>query len=126
MKPENCWLNWVCLSKSKKDVIYIDEKVQTEDGEVDIELEDKSKGPEKIVEENDLKERLTNAIRKLPIEQRTMIVLRDIKGFTYMEIAEMTKTNLGTVKSKINRSRQALKEILDSEGTFLEYDESKM
>ena len=55
-----------------------------------------------------------------------MIVLRDIKGFTYMEIAEMTKTNLGTVKSKINRSRQALKEILDSEGTFLEYDESKM
>lgn len=118
----------VCIDKlkSKKDVIYIDEKVQTEDGEVDIELEDKSKGPEKIVEENDLKERLTNAIRKLPIEQRTMIVLRDIKGFTYMEIAEMTKTNLGTVKSKINRSRQALKEILDSEGTFLEYDESKM
>ena len=53
-----------------------------------------------------------------------MIILRDIKGFTYMEIAEMTKINLGTVKSKINRARAALKQILEEDGTFLEYNES--
>ena len=69
-------------------------------------------------------ERLERCIRKLPENQRIMMVLRDIKGFTYMEIAEMLKMNLGTVKSKINRARAALKEILDEDGTFLEYDES--
>ena len=116
----------VCFDeiKKRKNVIYLDEKIETEDGEIDRALKDKSKSPSEIVEENDLKNRLEKCIKKLPEDQRIMIVLRDIKGFTYMEIAEMLKLNLGTVKSKISRARTALKEILDEDGTFLEYDES--
>ena len=116
----------VCIDelKKKKNVIYIDEKMQTEDGELEVQVEDEAKGPEKLVEDAETKEMLIKCVRMLPIEQRTVIILRDIKGFTYMEIAEMTKMNLGTVKSKINRARAALKKILEENGTFLEYEES--
>lgn len=116
----------VCIDelKKKKNVVYIDEKIETADGEMEMQLEDTAKGPEHLAEDEELKRKITNCIRKLPIDQRTMIILRDIKGFTYMEIAEMTKINLGTVKSKINRARTALKQILEEDGTFLEYNES--
>ncbi len=116
----------VCIDelKKKKNIIYIDEKLKTEDGEVELQLEDESKGPDDLAADEELKRKLTECIKKLPTDQRTMIILRDIKGFTYMEIAEMTKTNLGTVKSKINRARASLKRILEEMGTFLEYEES--
>ena len=116
----------VCIDelKKKKNVVYIDEKIETADGAMEIQLEDTAKGPEHLAEDEELKRKITNCIRKLPVDQRTMIILRDIKGFTYMEIAEMTKINLGTVKSKINRARAALKQILEEDGTFLEYNES--
>lgn len=116
----------VCIDeiKKKKNVIYIDEKLQTDEGEVEFQLEDESKGPDELAEDEELKRKLTECIRKLPVDQSTMIILRDIKGFTYMEIAEMTKMNLGTVKSKINRARASLKRILEETGTFLDYEES--
>ena len=54
-----------------------------------------------------------------------MIVLRDIKGLSYDEIAEILDLKLGTVKSQINRARLKLKELLEKDGTFVEYIESK-
>lgn len=116
----------VCIDelKKRKKVVYIDEKIDTKDGEVELQLPDNSKSPTDIAEDNELKYRLEKCIKKLPESQRMMIILRDIKGFTYMEIAEIMKMNLGTVKSKINRARAALKELLEEDGTFLEYDES--
>lgn len=116
----------VCIDelKKRKNIVYIDEKLQTDEGEVDVQLEDTSKGPEQLAEDEELKRKLIACIKKLPVDQRTMIILRDIKCFTYMEIAEMTKMNLGTVKSKINRARTSLKRILEEEGTFLDYEES--
>lgn len=53
-----------------------------------------------------------DSINMLPEEYRTVIVLRDIQGFTYEEIANIIKCPEGTVKSRINRARQALKKIL--------------
>ena len=116
----------VCIDeiKKRKKVVYLDEEIENDDGEMKMQVEDGAKTPSDIVEEKDIQERLVACIKKLPEDQRIMIVLRDIKGFTYMEIAEMLKMNLGTVKSRINRSRAALKEILDEDGTFLEYNES--
>lgn len=116
----------VCIDelKKRKKVVCLDEKIDTKDGEVELQLSDDSKSPTDIAEDNDLKDKLEKCIKKLPESQRMMIILRDIKGFTYMEIAEIMKMNLGTVKSKINRARASLKELLEEDGTFLEYDES--
>lgn len=116
----------LCLDemKKRKNVIYLDEKIEVDDGEVNGELPSEDKSQEELYEEKELQEKLHNCINKLPEKQRVMIVLRDIKGFSYEEISKITDVKLGTVKSQINRARLKLKELLDEEGTFLEYIES--
>ena len=52
------------------------------------------------------------ALRQVPEAFRTVVVLREIEGFTYEEIAEMLQVNLGTVKSRLMRGRAALRELL--------------
>lgn len=117
----------LCLDevKKRKNIIYLDEKLEVEDGELERELPSSDKTQVELYEEKELKEKLHKCIGKLPEKQRVMIVLRDIKGFSYEEISEITSVKLGTVKSQINRARLKLKELLDKEGTFLEYRESK-
>lgn len=117
----------LCLDevKKRKNIIYLDEKLEVEDGELERELPSSDKTQVELYEEKELKEKLHKCIGKLTEKQRVMIVLRDIKGFSYEEISEITSVKLGTVKSQINRARLKLKELLDKEGTFLEYIESK-
>ncbi len=117
----------LCLDelKKRKNIIYLDEKISVEDGEIDKELPSNERSQEELYEDKELKENLHRCINKLPDKQKMMIVLRDIKGFSYDEIAEITNNKIGTVKSQINRARLKLKELLDKEGTFLEYIVSK-
>lgn len=51
---------------------------------------------------------IAGALRRLPLEQRTAVVMRDVLGLSYEEIAEATDTATGTVKSRIARGRAAL------------------
>lgn len=55
---------------------------------------------------------LQQALSFLPADQRTAVVLRDVHGLSYDEIAEVTKTRIGTVKSRIARARAGLLEIV--------------
>jgi RNA polymerase sigma-70 factor, ECF subfamily len=55
---------------------------------------------------------LSTALLQLTIEQRTAIVLFDVQGFDYQEIADMAGVSLGTVKSRIHRGRLAMRELL--------------
>ncbi len=55
---------------------------------------------------------LSAALATITDDQRTAIVLFDIEGYDYAEIAEMTDVSLGTVKSRIHRGRLALRELL--------------
>ena len=110
--------------KKRKEVIYIEEKLQLEDGEVEFQLPSDEKLQDELYEEKELKEKLQKSIAKLPDKQRMMIILRDIKGLSYEEISEVLEMKLGTVKSQINRARLKLKEILEDDGTFLDYVES--
>ncbi len=64
----------------------------------------------------ELKARVEDALRKLPEAFRTVVVLREMEGFSYEEIAEIVEAPAGTVKSRLTRGRTALKEILIADG----------
>jgi RNA polymerase sigma-70 factor, ECF subfamily len=56
------------------------------------------------------------ALEALPAEQRTALLLRDVEGFAYEEIAVITSVEIGTVKSRIHRGRVAVRNTLISRG----------
>lgn len=58
--------------------------------------------------------RVTSAIESLPLSYRAAILLREIEGWSYEEIAEALDCNSGTVKSRISRGREILKKLLAS------------
>jgi len=64
-------------------------------------------GPDPIGRADD-RMAIAGALRRLPLEQRTAVVMRDVLGLSYEEIAEATDTATGTVKSRIARARAAL------------------
>jgi RNA polymerase sigma-70 factor (ECF subfamily) len=68
--------------------------------------------PEAHAEENEVKTILSDAINALPDYQRTMVTLFHSDGRTYEEIADIMSIPVGTVKSRLNRARLALRERL--------------
>ena len=63
-------------------------------------------------ENKDVSRIVMDAISKLPVKLRMPLILKDIEGFSYQEISETLKCEMGTVKSRIFRGREKLKEIL--------------
>lgn len=74
--------------------------------------------PETDALKSEEKEEIKKAIASLKQDHQKMIVLRDINGFSYEEIAKITHLSVGTVKSRINRARAHLKDALISSGYF--------
>jgi RNA polymerase sigma-70 factor, ECF subfamily len=78
-----------------------------------IELPDlASPSPVEEATKSELYRHLEVALRLLPPDQRTAVVLCDVYGMDYNEVAEMTQSALGTVKSRIHRGRLRLRELL--------------
>jgi RNA polymerase sigma-70 factor (ECF subfamily) len=69
--------------------------------------------PEKKLLNTELDKKIREAIAHLPEQFRTIIVLREIQGLSYEEIASLTHSNLGTVKSRLARARLKLQETLN-------------
>jgi RNA polymerase sigma-70 factor (ECF subfamily) len=65
--------------------------------------------PERVLAQKELAERLRVALNRLPFDQRTAIVLREVDGLSYEEIAYSLELAVGTVKSRLTRARQALR-----------------
>ena len=71
--------------------------------------------PDRLLEQKELGQRLQGALDRLPFDQRTAIVLREIDGLSYDDIAFSLGVAIGTVKSRLTRARQALRADLRSE-----------
>jgi len=74
--------------------------------------------PESEFIRNDLNKNIQNAINSLPPDYKTIIVMRDISGLSYEDIASALLINVGTVKSRIARGRKKLREELINIGIF--------
>ncbi len=83
-----------------------------EDG-YEVQVPDKTViDPERATHNDMMQEDIQKALMKVKPVYREMVILRDIEGFSYEEIAEMKGLQLGTVKSRINRGRNQLKKLL--------------
>jgi RNA polymerase sigma-70 factor (ECF subfamily) len=77
-------------------------------------LMDAHESPFDNVAHEEVRVRVENELRKVPEPYRTAVILRDLEDMSYEEIAEITDVSLGTVKSRITRGRQALRQRLTS------------
>lgn len=69
---------------------------------------------EEAVQQQELHDVVQRALVKLPPEYRAAVVLRDLQGRSYEEIAEILDIPAGTVRSRIHRGREALRQLLES------------
>jgi RNA polymerase sigma factor (sigma-70 family) len=97
--------------------LSLDAPRHMEDGDMDWEIASDSPSPDEDMTTREFYEQLRDAIADLPEVFRTTIVLREIEGMPYEEIAEITGVSLGTVKSRIARARARLQSQLQ---TYLE------
>ncbi|OLD70654.1 MAG: hypothetical protein AUI45_04100 [Acidobacteria bacterium 13_1_40CM_2_56_11] len=68
--------------------------------------------PEEVLQAKEREDAIQQALRRLSHEHRSIIVLRDIEGFSYTEIADVLGISMGTVKSRLARARADLKKSL--------------
>ena len=79
-------------------------------------IKDKAETPSEVFLAINLKSELNNCLSKLPLNFRTIIILRDIQELSYEEISTIVELPLGTVKSRINRARLKVQECLNNKG----------
>ena len=103
--------------RGEQQKISISEKRQNPDGgdAGDIDFADSSRSPQTIKEKEEEDERIMSAIANLPETLRESLVLRHLEDMRYEDIAKLTGANIGTVKSRLSRAREALTKILKSE-----------
>lgn len=106
----NCCMDW--LRKKKRDRSVSMEPLK----EQGFDPADPSPGTEDRVVAKDERRRLREAIAQLPEDQREALVLTQLERVPYEEAARMLDVSEGTVKSRVNRAKARLKEILASEG----------
>jgi RNA polymerase sigma-70 factor (ECF subfamily) len=94
--------------RHRDEQVSLDQHVATH-GDV---IRGSSPGPDRVLAQKELAERLQDALERLPFEQRTAIVLREVDGLSYEEIAYSLDLAVGTVKSRLTRARQALRSEL--------------
>jgi RNA polymerase sigma factor (sigma-70 family) len=79
---------------------------------------DEQLDPEALVIQQQAVERVHRAIEELPVDFREVVVLRELEGLSYKEIAAVIGTPIGTVMSRLARARERLLAVLDSESTI--------
>lgn len=93
--------------RHRADQVSLDAHVQTHG-----EPHSWGEGPDRVLAQKELASRLQRALDGLPFDQRTAIILREVDGLSYDEIAFSLGVAVGTVKSRLTRARQALRSEL--------------
>ncbi|GIW11756.1 MAG: RNA polymerase subunit sigma-24 [Dehalococcoidia bacterium] len=107
----------VLRSRKRRPSTSLDELV--DDEEEPKEFPDTGESPEQYLLRRELGQLLLRALAILPPEQRMAVILSDIQGLSYDEIAEVTGSELGTVKSRLSRARAKLRDYLEQNRELL-------
>ncbi len=117
------WLTTITLNMSKNrlkqvrsrkghEAYSLDEPIRTDDGE--LSMDPPSQGPSVLdqLEKRDVQTRVRDCIKTLEKDFREILILRDMQEFSYEEIGSMLKVRAGTVKSRLFRAREMVKDCL--------------
>jgi len=86
---------------------------EPEEGFAQIDVEDVSASPFDQLAAQEIQVAVQGALQQVPEVFRSAVILRDLEGLSYEEVAEVLDVSVGTVKSRILRGRRALKELLE-------------
>ena len=125
-KGESAFSTWVfriasnvCLDEMRKKkrqpriALSTDSLMAGEEGDYPIEIAASEGGnPEQQLLQGEMRREIIQALNRVSDEHRLVLVLRDIEGYSYEEIADIVGVNVGTIKSRLNRARLALREVL--------------
>jgi len=107
----NLWLN-NHHKKKIKPVFNLDAPLETEEGKMLRLLPDSNDGPEEITVQKEFQRQVKAELKNLPPAQQTVLILREVEGYSYIEIAQILNCSVGTVRSRLNRARQCLQKKL--------------
>jgi len=120
------WLYRITVNHCKNRMKYLgrrgyfqsesyDQPVEVEDGEVSRQIRSEDMDAAALLEQRETQELVQRKINELDEEHREVILLRDMEGLSYQEIADILGLREGTVKSRIHRARLELKAKLEKE-----------
>jgi RNA polymerase sigma-70 factor (ECF subfamily) len=98
--------------RKRRPTTSLDLDTDDEEDSSPLQIADKGETPDDFALRHELSAAIHQAIGQLPDDQRIVLILSDIQGLAYDEIAEVTNANLGTVKSRLSRGRARLREVL--------------
>ncbi len=118
-RPEASFYTWLyriavntCLDYKKRPFFESLFRKSDEDEDYILEPVSDEPSPEKLYESKQIGLALLKSIGQLPLKLRTVIILKEIEGLSYEEIAEVLDISVGTVKSRISRAREELKVLM--------------
>jgi RNA polymerase sigma-70 factor (ECF subfamily) len=104
---------WWFRHKAKETSIEPDTEADgVSDNAIQVALTDHADSPFESVAHHEVQRRVDEELRKVPEPYRTTLILRDLEEMSYEEIAEVLEVSLGTVKSRLTRGRDALRQRL--------------
>ena len=114
----------VCLdflrSRSRKQTVSLSS--ENDDGEeVDLDIADETHSPEQLLDRSLTRDAVRRGLAALPPDHREILLLREIQGLSYEEIADVLGLEAGTVKSRIFRARKKLCSFLIKDGNIPEF-----
>lgn len=99
-------------ARKRRPTVSLSAPADLDDDGPAFDLPDAGESPDERALRHELSAAIQRGIAQLPEDQRIVVILSDVQGLAYEEIAEVTSTNLGTVKSRLSRARARLRDIL--------------
>lgn len=99
-------------ARKRRPAVSLDAGADDEDEHSPLQVADPAESPDDFALRRELAGAIQHGLAALPEDQRAVLILSDIEGLSYEEIAQVTGANLGTVKSRLSRGRARLRDVL--------------
>lgn len=110
----NMALNRIKFNKRRRreKQVSIDRPLDADLPPMNESLPDERPGPERVAHSGEIQKRLQGALDEINEDQKAVVILRDVEGLSYEDIAQTLEINVGTVKSRLARGRANIQELL--------------